>query len=114
MMLENLCFECTKRQLVISYAMRAFHYQVQRYEEALDAYMHVLLLDPSLAYVYNLKGFVLLKLRRSEEAFDAFSKARATFEFRIHRHPTDAEAYIGKGLALYGLNRQLEALFTFD
>ena len=24
--------------------------------------------------------------------------------FRIHLHPTDAEAYNGKGLALYGLN----------
>src|SRR5260370_41320713 len=90
------------------------HYQVQRYEEALEAYTNVLLLDPSLADVYNRKGFVLLKLRRSEEAFDAFSKARATYEFRIHQHPTDAEALANVGLALYGLDRQLETLITFE
>jgi len=90
------------------------HDQVQQYEDALDAYSNVLRLDPSLADVYNRKGFVLLKLRRSEEAFDAFSKARATFEFRIHRQPGDAEAYAGKGLALHGLNRQREALAAFE
>ena len=90
------------------------HFQVKRYEEALEAYVHVLLLDPNAAAVYNHKGFVLLKLRRSEEAFDAFSKARVTFEFRIHQQPADAGAYTGKGLALHGLNRQREALTTFE
>ena len=36
------------------------HYQVKRYEEAVEAYMHVLLLDPNAAAVYNRKGFALL------------------------------------------------------
>src|SRR5260370_114799 len=90
------------------------HYQVQRYEEALEAYTNVLLLDPSLADVYNRKGFVLLKLRRSEEAFDAFSKARATYEFRIHQHPTDAEAYRIKGHALRRLKCYMDALGVYE
>src|SRR2546426_4967496 len=90
------------------------HAQVKRYEEALEAYVNVLLLDPNATAVYNRKGLVLLKLGRNEEAFDAFSKARVAFEFRIHLHPTDAEAYNGKGLALYGLNRHQEALAAFE
>ena len=104
-------FQKTKEQWL---ADGEAHYQVKRYEDALEAYIHVLLLDPSAAAVYNRKGFTLLKLRRNEEAFDAFSKARDGWEFQIHLHPTDAEAYTGKGLALHGLNRSLEALMAFE
>ena len=81
-------FQKTKEQWL---AEGDAHYQVKRYEEALEAYVNVLLIDPNAAAVYNRKGFALLKLRRNEEAFDAFFKARDAFEFDIHLHPTDAE-----------------------
>src|SRR5947209_10627296 len=104
-------FQKTKEQWL---AEGDAHYQVKRYEEALEAYVNVLLIDPNAAAVYNRKGFALLKLRRNEEAFDAFSKARDAFEFDIHLHPNDAEAYTGKDLALHGLNRSLEAVRTLE
>jgi len=108
---SSYLFRKTKEQWL---AEGSEHEQVQRYEEALEAYTNVLLLDPSLAEAYNLQGLVLLKLRRSEQAFDAFSKARDLFEFRLHQHPVDAVSYTGKGLALHGLGRQREALTTFE
>src|SRR2546421_11367940 len=104
-------FQKTKEQWL---AEGDAHYQVKRFEEALEAYENVLLLDPNDAAVYNHKGFALLKLRRNEEAFDAFSKARAAYEFHIYLHPNDAEGYTGKGLALHGLNRTQEALIAFE
>src|SRR5437868_13483195 len=76
------------------------HYQVKRYEEALEPYMHALLLDPSAAAVYNRQGFALFKLRRNEGAFEAFSKARDGWECQVHLLPTDAESDSAKGLAL--------------
>src|SRR5207248_7190709 len=104
-------FQKTKEQWLVE---GDAHYQVKRFEEALEAYENVLLLDPNDAAVYNHKGFALLKLRRNEEAFDAFSKARAAYEFAIYLHPTDAETHVGKGLALHGLNRTLEALVALE
>ena len=50
--------------------------ELKRYEEALAACEQAIRLDPNLAFAYSNKGAALRALRKSEEAQQAFEKAR--------------------------------------
>ena len=50
-------------------------YNMQRYQEALEAYEQAIRLDPQYAYAYSNKAVVLAKLRRKREAREANAEA---------------------------------------
>jgi len=51
------------------------HYQAHEYQEALEAIKKVLAIFPESANAYNLMGLTLRKLRRQQEAKEAFQHA---------------------------------------
>ena len=65
-------------------------YELGRYKDAIAAYDHALMVDPSHAKVYYNKGIALADLSRHEEAIIAYDKA-------IGIVPTYAKAYLQRG-----------------
>src|SRR6266567_3920660 len=84
-----------------------YHYEDQRYLEALAAYQQAIRIDPNHANAYVCRGHALSKLNRHTEAIVAFEKA-------IHLAPNDALPYTSKGYVLLNLNRHTEALAMFE
>ena len=118
-------------------------YDLQRYQEAPEAYKQTIDLDPDSndAVAYNDRGDVLYDLQRYQEALEAYERAidlepddavaynnkghalsslyryqeaLAALERAIHLDPNDAVAYNGKGYALSSLYRYQEALAAFE
>ncbi len=59
------------------------------------------------ATAFSVKGIILAKLRRYEEAFTAYGQA-------LKLHPTNALTLYHRGLAFAELGRHEEALATFE
>lgn len=73
-------------------------YGLKRYDEALAAYNHAIMLNPTLACVYVGKGDALSNLKRYDEAHYAYNRA-------IALDPNFALAYYNKSLLLDILQR---------
>ncbi len=82
-------------------------YNLQRYEDALEAYEKVIKLDPTCVYAYNGKGLAL-------EALGDYAGALEAYEEAIQLDPGYASAYRNKGDTLRGLNRYEEALEAYE
>ncbi|MDF1533086.1 MAG: tetratricopeptide repeat protein, partial [Methanosarcinaceae archaeon] len=71
-------------------------YDLEKYEEAIEAFDRAIELDPKDAFNWNFKGNALYDLEKYEEAIKAFDKA-------IELDPEDAINWNLKGHALYDL-----------
>ena len=77
-------------------------YQLGRYEEALEAFMKVIELDPKNVIAWRKKGAALGKLGRHEEALEAFVRA-------IELDQKDVTSWSNKVIALTRLGKKKEA-----
>jgi len=82
-------------------------YQLNRHEEALEAYEKAIELKPDYAEAWTTKGTIFHQLNRHEEALEAYEKA-------IELKPGYAEAWCGKGNAFCNLNRHEEAIAAYE
>lgn len=78
-------------------------YELNRYEDALNAYSKALDLRSDYPQAWKGQGDALLSLQRSEEALDAYDRA-------IQIQPNYSLAWIGRGKALDRLQRHTEAI----
>ena len=78
-------------------------YFCDRYDEALAGYQTTLELEPGMYFAWSQTGNVYLRLRRSNDAIEAFSKALAI-------EKTSYDALVGMGAALWEQDRFEEAL----
>ncbi|HEU5374690.1 MAG TPA: tetratricopeptide repeat protein [Ktedonobacteraceae bacterium] len=81
--------------------------QLQRYEEAIQAYDQAIALNPSSLSAYYSKGDIFLKLQRYEEAIQVYDQA-------ITISPSSLSAYYSKGDTLLKLQRYEEAIRIYD
>lgn len=86
-------------------------YKLEMYDEALVALKQGLEIDPSNSNIWQIIGLTLNYLNRYDEAIDAFDNA-------IDNAGGDdtiiANGWNGKGIALYDLGRNEDALIAFD
>lgn len=81
--------------------------ELQRYDDALEAYERAIKLKPEYAEAWEGQGNALLELKRHEDALDAYDKA-------IQIQPSYWQAWNGRGKALDRLQRYGEAVNAFD
>ncbi|HEU5376209.1 MAG TPA: TIR domain-containing protein [Ktedonobacteraceae bacterium] len=79
------------------------HIKSGQYKEGLNAYEHVIQLDPASSHAFETKSLVLNYLGRYEEALAAAERA-------IQLNPTSSYAFELKSLSLNNLERYAEAL----
>lgn len=82
-------------------------YELNRHEEALDAYKKALQIRPDYWEAWKGQGDTLQSLNRYEEALSAYDKA-------IQIQPNYWEAWIGRAQTLASLGRYEEAIEAFD
>jgi tetratricopeptide (TPR) repeat protein len=82
-------------------------YELERFEEALNAYEEIQRLAPDRSGYSFHRGVCLERLGRHPEALAAFSDA-------LRRNPADGEARRGLGIAQLQLGRYADALNTFE
>lgn len=80
--------------------------KINKYDEALNFISDALHIDATNAHAYNIKGLVLLVMRRLDDALSCFNKA---IEFKKDL----MEAYFNRGLVLKELNRFDEAVASY-
>jgi tetratricopeptide (TPR) repeat protein len=80
---------------------------LKRFDDALSAYDHAILLDPSYASPWNGKGNVLSDLKRFNDALSAYDHA-------ILLDPSKTLPWNGRGNVLYELNYLDNALSAYE
>jgi tetratricopeptide (TPR) repeat protein len=80
---------------------------MEKFEEALAAYNHVIAIDPRDEKALYSKGVVLEHLSRNTEAIHAYNRA-------LDIDPRDKEALFAKGTALENLGKLHESLQCYD
>ena len=80
---------------------------LKRYEEAVAAFDHAILLNPNYAAAYYNKGNALRNLKRYEEAL-------VTYDYATQLNPNYVSAHINKGATLNDLKRNEEALAALE
>ncbi len=82
-------------------------WELDKYEEALQAYDNAIAIKPDDHKAWSNKGVVFVKLEKYEEALQAYEKA-------IALKPDFHEAWYNKGVARGKLGKDEEALQAFD
>ncbi|WP_013324863.1 serine/threonine-protein kinase [Gloeothece verrucosa] len=82
-------------------------YQLQRYEDALQAYDTSLNINPNNANAWQGKGDTLQALKRYQQALDSYDEA-------IQIQPDSWQAWMGRGKVLEKLGRNLEAINSYE
>ncbi len=83
------------------------HYDAKRYEEALEAYKHVLQIDPNCLSALIYKSWTLYYLKRYEEALKVS-------EYTLQIDPENSTVWNDKGNALHNLKRHHEAIVAYE
>ncbi len=82
-------------------------FELQRYQDALEAYEKAVDIRPDYAQGWNGQGKILYQLKKYKQALTAYDKA-------IQLQPDYLQAWSGRGLALAKLQRYQEAIASFD
>ncbi len=77
-----------------------------KFIEAIEIFDKIIQINPKLSFIYNNKGFCLLKILKYAESILSFQKA-------IQYKPDFAEAYNNLGLAFKNVEKNLEAKKSF-
>ena len=77
-----------------------------KFIEAIEIFDKIIQINPKLSFIYNNKGFCLLKILKYAESILSFQKA-------IQYKPDFAEAYNNLGLAFKNVGKNLEAKKSF-
>lgn len=81
--------------------------ELNRNEEALNAYDKAIKIRPDYLEAWNGRGQILFNLKKSKEAIEAYDKA-------IQISPESFEAWAGRGYVLDKLEQYKEAIDSFD
>lgn len=87
---------------------RCFGY-LQQYAKAIECYDVAIKLNANLISAYNYKGFCFKFLSKEKESEECFIKA-----FVLNSFPNDAHSYLNKGLSIFGLKNNIDALLYYD
>tara|TARA_B100001057_G_scaffold68084_1_gene61817 strand:+ start:135 stop:2219 length:2085 start_codon:yes stop_codon:yes gene_type:complete len=77
-----------------------------KFIDAIEIFDKIIQINPELSFIYNNKGFCLLKILKYTESISSFQKA-------IQYKPDFAEAYNNLGLAFKNVGKNLEAKKNF-
>ena len=77
-----------------------------KFIDAIEVFDKIIQINPELSFIYNNRGFCLLKILKYIESISSFQKA-------IQYKPDFAEAYNNLGLAFKNVGRNLEAKKNF-
>ena len=88
--------------------------ELERYEEAVDAYDRAIRLDRGFALAYRSKAAALEKQGRQQEALAAYGEALAAFDKALVSRPDDFFLHFFRADVLMHLDRYDEANATYD
>jgi tetratricopeptide (TPR) repeat protein len=83
-------------------------------ENAIAIYDQKLRFQPEDANIWNLRGLMLEKLNRHDEALIAFKEAKRNSEKTLQRNPEDADSWFQKALALTAIQQYTEAILAYE
>jgi tetratricopeptide (TPR) repeat protein len=85
-----------------------------QYQSAIAIYDQKLRFQPEDANIWNLRGLMLEKINRHDEALIAFKEAKRNSEKKLKRNPKDADAWFQKALALTATQQFTEAILAYQ